>query len=302
MNLIELTGRDKNHLVQLCLPIEKAKGKLEFPVLASEKLDGVYGLIVVKDKVVKIFSRTGEEYLSLKHIKDELVALVGHLDNIVLIAELYNPKLDQPTISGACRDTKHQHLEIGAYIHDMMTLEEFVAGRTTNNFNLRYRNLRLVFHATEKFIELKHIYLVPQGYIENRDQLDFFAQRIWSQGGEGAVAITLNSQYQAGKRNASMVKLKEGVSFDLRVVNIQEGLGKFEHMVGNLICQDATGKQVNVGSGLSNVERKAWYKKPEAIIGKIVQVSAMAISTKGVLREPRFKGIRHDKQQEDTIC
>ena len=133
------------------------------------------------------------------------------------------------------------------------------------------------------------------------EELKAYTQFIWDEGGEGTVAVPCNATYQAGKRNATMVKLKEGVSFDLRVVNIQEGKGKFEKMVGNLVCQDKNGKLINVGSGLNDTERKAWYKKPEGIIGKIVSVSAMAISSKGVLREPRFKEIRHDKYEEDVI-
>lgn len=303
MNLIKLTGRDKHHLVQLCLPIEKSKGKLAFPVLASEKLDGVYGLIVEdKNNQVHIFSRTGEEYLSLEHIKCEAQCLFNNSSVSVLIAELYVPGVDQPTISGWCRDTKHQHPEVQAHVHDALNMEEFVSGFASVPFETRSMYLRRRADVCEHCIEFKHLFIIPQKMIFNQADLMTYAQTIWDKGGEGLVAIPTIAPYQAGKRNANMVKIKEGVSFDLRVVMVQEGKGKYEHMVGNLVCQDAKGKMVNVGSGLSDSERKAWYKKPEAIIGKIVVVSAMAVSTKGVLREPRFKGIRYDKQQEDTIC
>lgn len=299
--LVELTGRDKHHLVQLCLPIEKAKGKLKFPVLASEKLDGVFGLIIIHEDDVFIFSRTGEEYTSLEHLKAEAKALVDNTCYAVLIAELYTPGLSQPTISGYCRDTKHQHPEVKAYVHDWLPLDEFMNGVSRDMFAERQMDLRGRWTFCESVFNFEHLERIPQLPFCNELDLMAYAQVIWSAGGEGVVAVSQDAKYQAGKRNASMVKIKEGVTFDLRVVMVQEGKGKYEGMVGNLVCQDANGKMVNVGSGLSDSNRKDWWKHPEAIIGKIVEIAAMAVSTKGVLREPRYKGIRHDKTQEDTI-
>lgn len=299
--LVELTGRDKHHLVQLCLPIEKAKGKLKFPVLASEKLDGVFGLILVKDDECHIYSRTGEEYLSLNHLKDEAMALVDNTHYQVLIAELYTPGLPQPIISGYCRDTKAQHPEIKAYVHDWLPLSDFISGVSTEEFAYRQMDLKGRWAFCETMIDFRYLERVAQLPICNKQDLMAYAQVVWDQGGEGVVAVSITAPYQPGKRNASMVKVKEGVTFDLRVVNINEGAGKFAGMVGNLVCIDAKDRYVNVGSGLSTEERKAWWKKPQAIIGKIVEVAAMSVSTKGVLREPRYKGIRHDKTQEDTI-
>lgn len=72
IDICKLVGRDKHHLVQLCLPYEKLKAPLSFPALASEKLDGVFAFAVIQDTEVHIFSRTGEEYKSLEHLKPEL--------------------------------------------------------------------------------------------------------------------------------------------------------------------------------------------------------------------------------------
>ena len=49
-DICDLVGRDKKHLVQLCLPFEKLKPKeLKYPLLVSEKMDGVFAFALIMD-------------------------------------------------------------------------------------------------------------------------------------------------------------------------------------------------------------------------------------------------------------
>ena len=299
-NICELVGRDKKHLVQLCLPIEHLRGDLKFPMLASEKLDGVFCLAVIIDGDCYLYSRTGEEYLSLNHLKGEFLYLAKESQLDVFIFEAYSRGLDQPTISGCCRDTKEQHPSINAYIHDAMTLEDF---RTcdTDNYYARYCYLQSIMKNISYFYFL---HCVPQKEVYSLKHLQEYADYMIAKGCEGVVAREEFSSYQAGKRNKSMIKVKKGVSFDLKVVALEEGEGKYKCHCGKLVCEDSNGIKVRVGSGLTDEQRKLWWSAhgSSEILGKIVQIDAMAVSTKGVLREPRFKGIRTDKVEVDTIC
>lgn len=297
-NICELVGRDKKHLVQLCLPIEHLRGDLKFPMLASEKLDGVFCLAVVIDGKCYIYSRTGEEYLSLNHLKDSLCCLARGSQLDVFIFEAYTYGLPQPTISGYCRDTKDQHPIIDAYIHDAMTLEDF---RTCDTDGYYARYVYLQSCMKQKF---EYLCCVPQKEVYSLKHLQEYADYMIAKGCEGVVAREEFSSYQAGKRNKSMIKIKKGVSFDLKVTGLEEGEGKYKGAVGKLICKDKQGKCVRVGSGLTDEQRFNWWSMSGAneILGQIVQIDAMAVSTKGVLREPRFKGIRTDKTEVDTIC
>ena len=65
-------GRDKKHIFQKLLPIEKVNtAKLKFPMYASEKYDGVFCCAIMDDAgEVHICSRTGEEFLSMEHLKE----------------------------------------------------------------------------------------------------------------------------------------------------------------------------------------------------------------------------------------
>lgn len=296
-DVCKLVGRDKHHLVQLCLPYEKLKCTLKFPVLASEKLDGVFAFAISLDNECHILSRTGEEYTSLEHLKEPLLALSKEIQCEVIIFEAYAKGVPQPTISGWCRDTKRQHMEVEAYIHDAMPLGEFAGTGFAESYYVRAEYLRL------HMVQNPYLHLVEQRHITNEKALFAMAESIWAAGGEGVVARPEFAGYYPGKRNQYMVKLKKGVSFDLKAVALEEGTGKYKGCTGKLVCQDRNGKKIKVGTGLSDEQRRTWWSPfgYDCIIGRIVQIDAMAVSTKGVLREPRFKGIRLDKTEVDAI-
>lgn len=300
-DICELVGRDKRHLVQLCLPLEKVKGTIKFPVVASEKLDGVFCLAYVCNGKCHIYSRTGEVYTSLEHLKPELIDLSKASQCDVIIFEAYVDGVSQPTISGWCRDTKRQHLEVESYVHDMLTFSEFKNCDTENGYADRYDYMQ---HCFKQLRPTKHIHLVDSWIVFSFAALMAWAESIWSRGGEGVVYRDFFAGYMAGKRNSTMVKIKKAVSFDLKVIAVKEGTGKYKGSTGYLICQDRKGKIVKVGSGLTDEQRRTWWSPwgYDEIVGSIVQIDAMKVSSKGVLREPRFKGIRFDKMEADVIC
>ena len=271
-------------------------------MLCSEKLDGVFCLAYCPDDTneVFIYSRTGELYTSMKHLHKELRFLADTSNCDVIIFEAFTPYYPQPVISGWCRDTKNQHPFIHGFVHDFMTIEEFRNGYTEVTNKDRYDYLRDIM-LTNSFV---HLNLINKFTAHSLASVYAFADEVWEDGGEGIVLQDPFGGYQAGKRNGTLIKIKKGVSFDLRVVALEEGKGKYVGKVGKLICRDAKGTLVKVGSGLTDQERSWWWTEfgYRDILNKIVQIDAMAVSSKGVLREPRFKGIRHDKTEVDTIA
>lgn len=305
INLCELTGRDKDHLIQKCLPIEQLKGTLKFPLLCSEKLDGVFCLARYNPlyerpnestELVTIYSRTGEVYKSMEHLKGELLELLMESDSDYLIFEAYTEGVKQNVISGWCRDTKNQHPELKAYVHDCLSDQEFT-GEGSQTYEERLEYLQVAFERTNT----NNCFLVKQFLVYNQEQIDKAAIAVWSRDGEGLVLRDPNAPWCPGKRNATMLKVKKGVSYDLKVVALEEGKGKYTGMLGKLVCRWRDGETIKVGSGLTDKQRKEWWNEfnYDAIVGKIVQIDAMKESAKGKLREPRFKGIRHDKTEGD---
>jgi len=72
---------------------------------------------------------------------------------------------------------------------------------------------------------------------------------IWKRGGEGIMLNTMEGHYEI-KRSNSLLKVKYVESMDLKVVDIQEGTGKYEGMMGALVV-DYKGYRVGVGSGFA---------------------------------------------------
>lgn len=301
-DLCKLTGRDKNRLVQLCQPLRNLKTPLKFPLLASEKLDGVFCLARYNpdyenpDEKVTIYSRTGEVYTSMEHLKEDLRRMLYQTGTDFIIFEAYVKGVSQPTISGWCRDTKNQHLELKAFMHDCLSLDEFNGKLDTPYIE------RLSF--LEEEMEngcYPNLYVCYTWWINTPADLERNTRKILADGGEGIVLREPDAPYCPGKRNATMIKVKQGVSFDLKVVVLEEGKGKYKGMVGKLICRWKNGESIKVGSGLNDTQRKDWWTEfaYDDIVGKIVQIDAMAVSSKGKLREPIFKGIRYDKTEGD---
>ena len=68
-------------------------------------------------------------------------------------------------------------------------------------------------------------------------------------------------------------------------------------MAGKLVL-DFRGIEVRAG-GLDYDTRRTWFNNPDSIIGKIVEVECLGVTEDGSLREPRIKGVRHDKIKPD---
>lgn len=295
--LEELSGRDKKHLVQLAKPIEKLKGYLEYPVYASEKYDGVYCIAYYDGLNVTIYSRTGEVYTSMEHIEEHLIDMM--IPCTFVIFEAYCQGVVQATISGWCRDTKGQHMELRAYLHDYLTTGEF-RGEEDTPYSERLEALRAIWFAYAKVNSPCNLLLVKQEVMYDKKSIFDRAKEKWENGREGLV-VRQDTPYEGGKRNFNILKVKQGVSYDLKVIALEEGKGKYKGMVGKLVCRWKDDKVIKVGSGLSDAQRKLWWSEfnYDEILGKIVQIDAMTLSSKGVLREPRFKGIRYDKTKGD---
>ncbi|MNP12465.1 hypothetical protein D3C76_1046960 [compost metagenome] len=117
-------------------------------------------------------------------------------------------------------------------------------------------------------------------------------------GTDGYVAKAYGGDWTAGDgKKGQTIKVKDHISVDLKCVDLVEGEGKFEFMVGAVLV-DWKGTTVPVGGGkLTNKERAEYWNDPGLIVDSIVEVHALGLTPDGQLREPRFIQIRHDKTE-----
>lgn len=284
MNLCEYKGIPKGKLFQKALPIERVKNPEKlFPMWASEKYDGIFCCAIKINGEVHIFSRTGEEYLSMDHLKPFFDRFIGTLQESVIF-EAYILNSDLGVISGACRDTKAQHPELIAMMHTGVCDNKRML---TNCYPPRLGKNQMD----------DNVYFIHHTKANSLEEAMEIAKEVWARGGEGVILNAIDNEYKPGMRDLSMIKIKEKVTYDLEVVGVNKGKGKFTNMVGAIFCRWKTGN-INV-SGMTDLQRKEWWVNPNKIIGQIVEIEAMKPSSKGKLREPRFKGIRYDKDCAD---
>lgn len=132
--------------------------------------------------------------------------------------------------------------------------------------------------------------------------------KITQMGGEGVMLNRINARYEH-KRTDALLKYKTVQFMDMRVMGIFEGNGKYQHMCGGLHCYTRTnsGLEVfaDVGSGLSDAQRAQFYKDPDTIVGKVVEVCyhelTQSLENRGTkiysLRFPRLTRVRNDKSE-----
>lgn len=131
--------------------------------------------------------------------------------------------------------------------------------------------------------------------------------KVIQSGGEGLM-INLGGGLYTHKRTDQLLKYKDVQSMDMEVVSLQWGTGKYEGMIGALLCKARTsdGKMVSckVGTGLSDEQRLRWAIYPNEIVGKIVEVKYFSLSQSEDLYEsnvyslrfPRLCKVRYDKE------
>lgn len=123
------------------------------------------------------------------------------------------------------------------------------------------------------------------------------AETVWQRGGEGIIAKQVKAKYSPGSRIASLLKIKEECTVEMKVLGIVEGTGEHVGMAGKLVCLDEVNQKHEIGMGsATHEERELWFMEPEHIVGQVVEIKAMKKLKDGSYREPRFKAIRYDKE------
>lgn len=236
----------------------------------------------------------------------------------VYIGEFWHPDFAASTISGFNNLTDAQKIakvqgdisKVQFVVCDFVTLAEWENGRSDVGFADRIARIAWmqgIYHPDDAGILGDNLrppappiwFAGHEGYFNEQAATDVYAladEAVASGRYDGIILRDENGPWIQGARDQHVVKVKPFITRDLIVVDVEEGKGKYKGMLGNLIVE-YKGKRMGL-SGMSDAERREWWNNPATIIGQIVEVKAMSESVKGVLREPRFKGIRYDTEAD----
>jgi len=268
-------------------PISLAKvlqGNPTLPAFVEPKLDGMRCIAKLyhsngKD-IVTFQSRKGFELTGLEPIADEL------LDNVEVLplplmfdGELYKHGTGFDEISGAVRRNSSSNMEY--HVFDVTGLNRN-APLTTRQFNLN------AMFGVGNFDAIKQ---VPSTLCHTEELVNKLYAKYLARGYEGVMIKDPASLY-IYKRSNAWLKLKPTETYDGVIVDMQEGTGKYQGMLGALMV-DINGVVTAVGSGFSDTERTTFWNCAW-IEGRHVEVKGQNISALGRIRFPRFVRLRDD--------
>lgn len=284
--------------VMLAKKFEEHSHKIKGDYVVTEKLDGNRCVVIKDNGVVKSFTRQGKQYEGLEEIESDIANLP--LDNIVFDGELI-ADIDGSTIeiyaetTSKARSKGSNKTGLVFHIFDVMPLEDFQKGKSELNCIKRKNHLSVIL----KTYNLPHCKEVKPLYVgsdlsEVEKWMVYASEQSW----EGLM-VNMDKPYIC-KRSDSILKVKVMSTCDVKVIEFEEGTGKYEGKLGALVI-DYKGYGCGVGSGFTDADREYIWNNQEEYLGKIIEVQYFEESKNaqgGIsLRFPVFKKLRTDKTE-----
>ena len=260
------------------------------------KYDGVRVIAIVKNGDATLYSRNGKLLENFPHINEALSK--SEFEGLVFDGEVMSEDF-QTLMKQVHRKEGAQTEDSYLAVFDMLTLEEFNAGGTSINAIDRRDRIEQLSGMFNYRIQLVDATLVNLDLDEGQAQFKAMNKLALDEGYEGLMIKPAFEGYKC-KRSHAWLKIKPFIEVTLEVVDVEEGTGKNEGMLGALVVagnDDGKFFQLNVGSGLTDDMRKDVWAVKDAVIGQLVEIRADAVTISQdnhaySLRFPRFKTFR----------
>lgn len=273
--------------------------KLNYPIYASPKLDGIRASVVGG----RLLSRTLKEIPS-RHIYNMFNQhKFEGLDGELIVGEPTSETCYRDTVSGVMADSKTPAFTY--YVFDLWN-----GGSTP--MSSRLFDLKDLVHA----LDHKHIKRVVHVQIEDRSQLEAYEAEMVALGYEGVMLASPSARYKFGRattKGGELLKVKRFVDSEAVVLAVIEEehngneaetneLGRTKRSsakdgktgkgsMGALHVRDwKSGIDFHIGTGFTAADRAAMWDRPP--IGDTVKYKFFPVGTKDKPRHPVFLGMR----------
>ena len=256
------------------------------PVYIQPKLDGVRCLFTKHGA----YSRTGKQFMNLRHIEKALKPLFDHQPNIILDGELYNHKLK----------------------HDFEKIISLVRKQKPSDDDRSEAKKLVQFHVYDFFDEIQYDYYQArmhklgvsdiygtyikyvQAYkVDNYDESRIYHKDFLNQGYEGSI-IRLDGLYKHG-RSYDLMKFKDFSDTEATIIGYELGKGKREGTLGKFLMIDDDDNEFGCppGKGYNYKDLANMLKNIDDYIGKRATFTYFQRTNAGSYRHPLFKCIRN---------
>lgn len=274
--------------------------------MISEKLDGVRDAIVFENGYPHFFSRTGREFEGLVDITEEALKLdPNYVYDGEFLANVEGDSKDvyRQTVSITGADGEKKGIIFNAF--DMVPKEDFMNGYSPIPASERKAKLKTIID-NNNFKWIKNVETLYEGTDQNK--ITEWLNWAHKNNKEGIMINLADKGYEC-KRTRNLLKVKTFNECEAYVIDLEEGTGRNEGRLGKIVVQvkDKEGKLhiVRSGSGFEDWERDEYWKHPEKIMNKVVELQYFEITNNKdddsiSLRFPVWMGIiRSDKSFEE---
>lgn len=301
-------GLIKEYPVMLCSAFEqRLVDKIKYPAIVQLKMDGMRFNAIVRDGKVEFRSRNGKEIQLLGNLEQDFAKMAGSVDCVFdgeLLVKSNGSILDRQTGNGILNKANKGTISaaeaemVHATVWDVIPYVMFETGNCATPYGSRFSSL----NAIVKLAVPEKVSLVDSWEVEDYETAQALFEEFLQRGEEGIILKSMHGDWE-DKRAKHQIKFKGELDCDLKIVAVEEGTGKYEGMLGAIVCESADGIiKVNVGSGFNDEHRKTLKEKD--LLGKVVAVKYNArIQNKSgdeSLFLPIFIEVREDKTDADS--
>ena len=261
------------------------------------KYDGVRVIAIVQNGSATLHSRNGKLLENFPHIEEALS--IPEFEGLVFDGEVMSEDF-QTLMKQVHRKEGAQTEDSYLAVFDMLTIDEFNAGGTSKNAIERRQRIVNLSNLFTYRIQLVDATLIDMDSDEGQVKFQAMNKRALDEGYEGLMIKPVSEGYKC-KRSHAWLKIKPFIEVTLKVVELEEGTGKNEGLLGALVVEgEDDGKffKLNVGSGLTDENREQIWENQDKVIGQLVEIRADAATQSQdaddvwSLRFPRFKTFR----------
>lgn len=273
---------------------QEHKHKLTYPVLVSNKCDGICAIFRKHidgdegedDGQYHFYSRANKRWRDnvVAHILEPLREAVGE-QNVTLCGEFYHHGFEINDITSAITVRKKEPNDntrlIEFNVFDMVSdgpwVERIVGAAVLIAKVDTAKTVDMAYAANEAVVMEYHKSWVAAGY-------------------EGTIVRATDAPY-IHKRTDQVLKLKEYVDSEFKIVDFIEGKdtdkgGKHLGRLGAFIMETTGGERFKCSGQLSDEFRQYVWDNRSDYLGKMATVKYMRLYSSGIPREPIFLAIR----------
>lgn len=298
----------KGTIFQFTVPLAEDFNKVNDEHLAGRwcvqpKLDGArtVAYMPANSGRVRLYSRSGKEYLNFESVRSKLQEINNtrnQAQDIVLDGEVVSYVEDRVDFQ-ALQATlfRKDGVETGKLkflVFDGCTQKEWEqpAMEYAERYNFAFNFVTEVVRENNGAVS--KIGVVPSFITTDpdRERLLKYSRDFVMQGFEGAMLRRATVEVKL-KRSRDLLKVKTFHDDEAELVGLAGGTGKYDGVLGALICKTKDGKQFEIGSGFTDDQRRTYWRN-RAELPKLVSFKYQELTDDGKPRFPVFKGFRHE--------